>query len=190
MASDRFDLNILPFTSNSLCVVHKIMLSNVLSMVIWPQNQLLAKFTSLQCRQGLHCHPSPNTHLVNLPDSGRHVTRVNQGLFSTTMEAEKRDPGNEVGPNLTATLLNDVMYVVPRNSIFCINRTWQRSTNVMNSYQLAGTSEIFSLDSIASSRTNHKFTNAFLLLFFKFESCNDHAADVYKPQRCYSVHGI
>ena len=26
-----------------------------------------------------------------------HVTRVNQGLFSTTMEAEKRDPGNEVG---------------------------------------------------------------------------------------------
>ena len=27
-----------------------------------------------------------------------HVTRLNQGLFSTTMEAEKRDPGNEVGP--------------------------------------------------------------------------------------------
>ena len=26
-----------------------------------------------------------------------HVTSVNQGLFSTTMEAEKRDPGNEVG---------------------------------------------------------------------------------------------
>ena len=26
-----------------------------------------------------------------------HVTRLNQGLFSTTMEAEKRDPGNEVG---------------------------------------------------------------------------------------------
>ena len=25
-----------------------------------------------------------------------HVTRVNQGLFTTTMEAEKRDPGNEV----------------------------------------------------------------------------------------------
>ena len=24
------------------------------------------------------------------------MTRVNQGLFSTTMEAEKRDPGNEV----------------------------------------------------------------------------------------------
>ena len=40
--------------------------------------------------------PIPNTHLVNLPDSGRHVTRLNQGLFSTTMEAEKRDPGNEV----------------------------------------------------------------------------------------------
>ena len=33
---------------------------------------------------------------MNLPDSGRHVTRPNQGLFSTTMEAEKRDPGNEV----------------------------------------------------------------------------------------------
>ena len=27
-----------------------------------------------------------------------HVTRVNQGLFTTTMEAEKRDPGNEVEP--------------------------------------------------------------------------------------------
>ena len=49
---------------------------------------------------------------------------------------------------------------------------------------------IFSLGSIASSTTNHKFTNAFLLLFFKFESCNDHATDVYKPQRCYSVHGF
>ena len=24
------------------------------------------------------------------------MTRPNQGLFSTTMEAEKRDPGNEV----------------------------------------------------------------------------------------------
>ena len=33
---------------------------------------------------------------MNLSDSGRHVTSVNQGLFSTTMEAEKRDPGNEV----------------------------------------------------------------------------------------------
>ena len=28
------------------------------------------------------------------------VTRVNQGLFSTTMEAEKRDPGNEVERHL------------------------------------------------------------------------------------------
>lgn len=25
-----------------------------------------------------------------------HVTRLNQGLFSTTVEAERRDPGNEV----------------------------------------------------------------------------------------------
>ena len=25
------------------------------------------------------------------------MTSVNQGLLSTTMEAEKRDPGNEVG---------------------------------------------------------------------------------------------
>ena len=25
------------------------------------------------------------------------MTSMNQGLFSTTMEAEKRDPGNEVG---------------------------------------------------------------------------------------------
>ena len=29
-------------------------------------------------------------------DDECHVTRVNQGLFLTTMEAEKRDPGNEV----------------------------------------------------------------------------------------------
>ena len=30
-----------------------------------------------------------------------HVTRLNQGLFSTTMEAEKRDPGNEVEVKLS-----------------------------------------------------------------------------------------
>ena len=42
---------------------------------------------------------------MNLPDSGRHVTRVNQGLFSTTMEAEKRDPGNEVGKTSDRRLL-------------------------------------------------------------------------------------
>ena len=40
---------------------------------------------------------------MNLPDSGRHVTRVNQGLFSTTMEAEKRDPGNEVAASVAVT---------------------------------------------------------------------------------------
>ena len=38
---------------------------------------------------------------------------------------------------------------------------WQRLTNVMNSYQLAGTSESFSSNSIASSITNHKFTNVY-----------------------------
>ena len=41
--------------------------------------------------------PIPQHTFGRLPDSGRHVTRVNQGLLSTTMEAEKRDPGNEVG---------------------------------------------------------------------------------------------
>ena len=28
------------------------------------------------------------------------MTRLNQGLFSTTMEAEKRDPGNEIAGTL------------------------------------------------------------------------------------------
>ena len=41
-----------------------------------------------------------------------HVTRVNQGLFSTPMEAEKRDPGNEVeklptyAVNTNTTIIN------------------------------------------------------------------------------------
>ena len=35
-----------------------------------------------------------------------HVTRLNQGLFSTTMEAEKRDPGNEVGRANVALMSN------------------------------------------------------------------------------------
>ena len=42
VASDRFDHNLVPFTSNSICVVFKILRSNVLSMVIWPKNQLRA----------------------------------------------------------------------------------------------------------------------------------------------------
>ena len=96
MASDRFDHNFLPFTSSSMCVVHKILPSNILSMVIWPQNQLRAD-SLLRNVDKAYIATHPLTHiLVNLPDSGRHVTRVNQGLFSTTMEAEKRDPGNEV----------------------------------------------------------------------------------------------
>ena len=33
---------------------------------------------------------------MNLPDSGIHVTSLNQGLFSTTIEAEKRDPGTRL----------------------------------------------------------------------------------------------
>ena len=32
------------------------------------------------------------------------MTRVNQGLFSTTMEAEKRDPGNEVAGEIRKAL--------------------------------------------------------------------------------------
>ena len=42
------------------------------------------------------------------------MTRVNQGLFSTTMEAEKRDPGNEVGPvrlSFAALLNNLNLYI-------------------------------------------------------------------------------
>ena len=65
-------------------------------MVIWPQNQLRADSLLRNVDKAYIANPSPNTHLVNLPDSGRQVARVNQGLFSTTMEAEKRDPGNEV----------------------------------------------------------------------------------------------
>ena len=38
-----------------------------------------------------HMETRLNTHLVKLPDSGQ-VTSVNQGLFTTTMEAEKRHP--------------------------------------------------------------------------------------------------
>ena len=64
-------------------------------------------------------------------------------------------------PNLIAILLNDVTFVAPRNSIFYTNQTWQRLTNVTNSYQLVGTSESFSSNSITSSRTNHKFTNVY-----------------------------
>ena len=45
--------------------------------------------------------------------------------------------------------------------IILINRTPQRLTSVMSLYQLAGTSESFSLNSIASSRTNHKITNVY-----------------------------
>ena len=82
VASDRFD-QICCLSRRILydCVVHEILPSNVLSMVIWPQNQLRTDFLPSHCRQGLHCHPSPNTHLVNFPDSGRHVTSVNQGPF-------------------------------------------------------------------------------------------------------------
>ena len=39
-----------------------------------------------------------------------HVTRVNQGLFSTTMEAEKRDPGNEVGGLLGGTIAHTAAF--------------------------------------------------------------------------------
>ena len=36
-----------------------------------------------------------------------HVTRVNQGLFTTTMEVEKRDPGNEVVATVSQALAID-----------------------------------------------------------------------------------
>ena len=35
------------------------------------------------------------------------MTRVNQGLFSTTMEAEKRDPGNEVVTVVKFSVMRD-----------------------------------------------------------------------------------
>jgi len=50
-----------------------------------------------------------------------------------------------------------------RNSIFYINRTWQRLTDVMSLYQLAGTGASFSLNLIASSMTNHRFIATVLL---------------------------
>lgn len=40
-----------------------------------------------------------------------HVTSLNQGLFSTTMEAEKRDPGNEVGCSHAHKAFVIVVYV-------------------------------------------------------------------------------
>ena len=49
------------------------------------------------------------------------MTSVNQGLFSTTMEAEKRDPGNQVGwilvkmiVSTTAMLLRDYLLALLR----------------------------------------------------------------------------
>ena len=41
-----------------------------------------------------------------------HVTSLNQGLFSTTMEAEKRDPGNEVGLPSVLNLENSAVMTV------------------------------------------------------------------------------
>ena len=64
-------------------------------------------------------------------------------------------------PNLILVSQNDVTYVILRNSIFYINWTWQRLTDVMGLYQLAGTGKSFSLNSIASSMTNHKLTNVY-----------------------------
>ena len=52
---------------------------------------------------------------------------------------------------------NDATFVTPRNFTFYVGHTWQRSTNAMNLYQLAGISENFYLNSNASLRTNHSF---------------------------------
>ena len=41
-------------------------------------------------------HPSLQQFNCNLPDSGRHVTRPNQGLSSLALGGKMRDPGNEV----------------------------------------------------------------------------------------------
>ena len=39
-----------------------------------------------------------------------HVISVNQGLFSTTMEAEKRDPWNEVALCIVINSYSSVVY--------------------------------------------------------------------------------
>ena len=57
---------------------------------------------------------------MNLPDSGRHVTSVNQGLFSTTMEAEKRDPGNEVAATEYQT--TDIQGLIGKNCILKLRK--------------------------------------------------------------------
>ena len=44
-----------------------------------------------------------------------HVTRVNQGLFTTTMEAEKRDPGNEVA--ILISIVSNSHYGMPKGQI-------------------------------------------------------------------------
>ena len=63
VASDRFDQDFLPFTSNSICVIHKILPSNVLSMIIWPQNQLLADFLRRDVDKAYIATP-PLTHIL------------------------------------------------------------------------------------------------------------------------------
>ena len=49
-----------------------------------------------------------------------------------------------------------VTCVVPRNSIFYLNGTWQHLTSVTNLFQLVGTSRSSSLNSIAFLRTNRR----------------------------------
>ena len=46
------------------------------------------------------------------------MTRVNQGLFSTTMEAEKRDPGNEV------VIRGGPLQEVPHDIVILLGNFW------------------------------------------------------------------
>ena len=55
---------------------------------------------------------------------------------------------------------NDAIDAIPRGSIFFFTqRTLEHITNEMSLYQIAGTSENSSLDSIAFFRTNQMFSN-------------------------------
>ena len=84
---------------------------------------------------------------------------------------------------------NVVTYVIPRNSTFYINRTWQRLTGVMSLNQLAGKGLSFSLNSIASSMTNHKLTNVYYYCCLSLNFVTI-MLPMYLNPSDYSVYGI
>ena len=55
--------------------------------------------------EGLHCHPSLNTHLEKHPDFGSHVTTLNHGLFSQRQGKQRRETlGTTILDKLNGTL--------------------------------------------------------------------------------------